>query len=157
MAEGITPSNNTIVNRCHVLVEREMVTSKFSILPNSKPTILPTQSPTYVFQNIVPRQSSSHRNISGANHARGMPCMTEYCSPLERARHARWESKESERHARDVKAGKDTSSLRQAFVSLSRLRVRGVALEAYVVRNILAKTRQTQRRVRAFATITKSS
>ena len=43
MAEGITPGNNTIiVNRCHVLVEREMVTSKFSILPNSKPTILPT-------------------------------------------------------------------------------------------------------------------
>ena len=88
-----------------------------------------------------------------------MPCIAMHDRVLyllERARHARWESKESERHARDVKAGKDTSSLRQAFVSLSRLRVRGVALEAYVVRNILAKTRQTLRKS-AFATITKSS
>ena len=61
MAEGITPSNNTIVNRCHVLVEREMVTSKFSILPNSKPTILPTYKsylciPKYLY--LVSRQAT---------------------------------------------------------------------------------------------------
>jgi len=43
------------------------------------------------------------------------------------------------------------------WATSTNTRVRGVALEAYVVRNILAKTRQTQRRVRAFATITKSS
>lgn len=62
MAEGITPGNNTIiVNRCHVLVEREMVTSKFSILPNSKPTILPTYKsylcqPKYLY--LVSRQAT---------------------------------------------------------------------------------------------------
>ena len=55
--QDITPSNNTIVNRCHVLVEREMVTSKFSILPKLK-TYYPTNLQDLPMHSkiFVPRQ-----------------------------------------------------------------------------------------------------
>lgn len=52
----------------YVVVEREMVPSKISILPTNLPTNLPTKLP-----NIVPNINAlqgSPRNISGANHGK---------------------------------------------------------------------------------------